>query len=88
MAYKKGKDKVIGMTQPPMETNIDGQGQRIVVGVFQYAESPAKIGIQRSILNGGEPRPSKLGRLTAEEAEYIARQLPKAVEILKRHTGE
>lgn len=83
MSYKKD-NKVIGMTSPAMETSIDGKGMRIVVGVFQYKDEAPKIGINRAILNGGEPRPAKLGRLTVEEADHIARYLPEAVRELRK----
>jgi len=86
--YKKGRDRVIGVAGSPLELNIDGSGQRLTVSVFQYADNPAKIGIQRFILNSDEPRAVKLGRLTAEEAEYIAARLPEAVKILRAHTGK
>ena len=58
----------------------EGDGTKISVSVYSYNNGPKKLQISRENVDAeGEPRFSKLGRLTKEEAEAILPHLQEAL---------
>ena len=50
----------------------DGQGSRLIVGVYSYNNGPKKLQISRELQSeDGKPGFAKLGRLTKEEAQGV-----------------
>ncbi len=60
------------------------EGSDIILSVYQYGDSPPKLGLARrySVKGNDEPRFKKLGRVTKEEALRILALLPLAIEKL------
>ncbi len=82
MGYSEQKDVVVHLCQPPYRFDVDGNGQMIQVAVYRYNGGAAKIGITRQVMKAGQMTPSRLGRVTAAEAEYILSKLPEAIKAL------
>ena len=80
--YKENKDVALHLCTPYRFT-VDGQGQVIQIGVYRYNGGEPKIGIQRKLQTSTELKPSKLGRLTLTEAQYIIDKLPEAMAELR-----
>lgn len=86
--YNETKDVTLHLCEPYRFT-IDGQGQVIQIGVYRYNGGEVKIGIQRKLQTPTELKPSKLGRLTIAEAQYIMSKLPEAMaELIKIQTKD
>jgi hypothetical protein len=83
VVYNERKDVLIHLCQPPFRFDIDGNGQMIQVGVYRCNGGQPKIGISRQVMKGGQMTPSRLGRLTLDEAEYIFGALNEALKELK-----
>lgn len=83
MAYSESKDVLIHLCQPTYRFDVDGNGQVISVGVYRYNGGPMKIGVQRQVMKGGQMTPSRLGRMTIDEAEYVFGALNEALKVLK-----
>ena len=77
------KDVVIHLCQPPYKFDVDGNGQMITVGVYRYNGGPLKIGVHRQAMKGGQMTPSRLGRMTLDEAEYVFGAMNEALKVLK-----
>jgi hypothetical protein len=80
--YKENKDVALHLCTPYRFT-VDGQGQVIQIGVYRYNGGEPKIGIQRKLQTPTELKPSKLGRITLAEAQYILDTMPEAIRVLR-----
>lgn len=72
MAYNAANDEVI----------TEQTEDEITIGVYRYNGGPVKVGIRRTITKrNGEIQPAKLGRLTVDEARFVAEQMPAMLEM-------
>ncbi len=78
MAYDSKKDELL----KEIGAQISKHGDRLIVEVRRYNQGEPKISIVRMVEVRGKEQPSKLGRITAEEANWLVSVLPRAVEVL------
>lgn len=88
MGYQSNKDVLVHLCQPPYRFDVDGNGQMIQVGVYRYNGGEPKIGVQRHVMKGGQMTPSRLGRMTLDEAEYVFGAVNEALTVLKKELGK
>jgi hypothetical protein len=82
--YKEDKDVMIHLCQPPYRSGVNGKEIMIQIGVYRYGRHTPKIGINRLIKADEGMKNVRLGRVTAEEANYILTRLPEAIEELEK----
>ena len=74
MPYDSSLDKQV------FAKSWEGDGTKITVSVYSYNNGPKKLQISRENLDAeGQPRFSKLGRMTKEEFEAILPFFPEAL---------
>jgi len=75
MSYDNTKDETLKEYELPGEN-----GASLIIGAYSYSGGKPKIGMQRVLSTDSGRRWLKLGRLTTEEAEWVASKMIDLVE--------
>ena len=77
MAYDSSLDQQV------FAKTWNGQGSRLIVGVYSYNNGPKKLQISRELLSDdGKPSFAKLGRLTKDELQGILPLIQEALSAM------
>ena len=77
MAYDSSLDQQV------FAKTWNGQGSRLIVGVYSYNNGPKKLQISRELqTEDGKPGFAKLGRLTKEELQGILPFMQEAISAM------
>ena len=77
MAYDSSLDQQV------FAKTWQGQGSRLIVGVYSYNNGPKKLQISRELsTEDGKPSFAKLGRLTKEELQGIVPLIQEALSAM------
>ena len=77
MAYDSSLDQQV------FAKTWNGQGSRLIVGIYSYNNGPKKLQISRELLSDdGKPSFAKLGRLTKDELQGILPLIQEALSAM------